>query len=182
MVLLKLFFSFLNIGLFSFGGGYAAIPLIKEAVVNQHGWISLNELSNIIAISSLTPGPVGINSAIFIGRQIGGFAGSCVATLAFIIPSFIIVSFLAHFYSKYKQINLMQALIGGLRPAIVAIILGAGLTIFLNAVPSLNYAIDYIQILLFIGAFYLAFFKKISPIKIFILTIFINILLYYIMT
>ena len=92
MIYLKLFVSFLQIGLFSFGGGYAAMPLIQEQIVNIHGWLSMSEFTDLITISQMTPGPIAINSATFVGVKIAGIPGAAGATFGCILPSCIIVS------------------------------------------------------------------------------------------
>ena len=87
MIWFQLFLSFLQIGLFSFGGGYAAMPLIQEQIVNIHGWLDMDQFTDLITISQMTPGPIAINSATFVGIRIGGIPGALVATLGCILPS-----------------------------------------------------------------------------------------------
>ena len=129
MIYLQLFFSFLQIGMFSFGGGYAAMPLIREQVVSCHGWLDMGEFTNLITISQMTPGPIAINSATFVGIRIAGVPGAMVATFGCILPSCIIVSILAMIYYRYKNISALQNVLGTLRPAVVALIAAAGLSI-----------------------------------------------------
>jgi chromate transporter len=133
MILIQLLLSFFQIGLFSIGGGYAALPLIKEQVVNIHPWLSMSEFTDLITISQMTPGPIAINSATFVGNQIAGLSGSVVSTLGCVLPSFIIVLILAFIYFKYKNIKIVQGILGGLRPAIVALIASAGFSILVTA-------------------------------------------------
>ena len=102
MIYIQLFLSFVQIGLFSVGGGYAAIPLIQSQVVETHGWLTMNEFTNLITIAEMTPGPIGINSATFTGLQIAGIPGAIAATFGSIFPSCILVSILALVYCKYK--------------------------------------------------------------------------------
>ena len=92
MIYLKLFLSFLQIGLFSFGGGYAAMPLIQDQVVSQHGWLTMTEFTDLITISQMTPGPIAVNAATFVGSKIAGVPGSVSATCGCILPSCIIVT------------------------------------------------------------------------------------------
>lgn len=134
MVYLKLFFSFFQVGLFSFGGGYAALPLIQNQVVDIHGWLTLTELTDLITISQMTPGPIAVNSATFVGMHIAGLPGALVATLGNVLPSFIIVLGLAWLYTRYSKLPLLQGILGGLRPAVVALIASAGLSILVLAV------------------------------------------------
>ena len=102
-LLLKLFFAFIQVGLFSVGGGYAAIPLIQEQIVNIHGLLSLEEFSDLITVAEMTPGPISINSATFVGMRLGGIGGVLLCSLGCIIPSFCICLILAHFYYKYRS-------------------------------------------------------------------------------
>ena len=102
MIYLQLFWSFLQVGLFSIGGGYAAMPLIESQVVQGHGWLTMNEFTDLITIAEMTPGPIAVNSATFVGIRIAGIGGALVATLGCITPSLIIVSVLAKIYYKYK--------------------------------------------------------------------------------
>lgn len=138
MVYLKLFLSFLQIGLFSIGGGYAALPLIQNQVVSLHGWLSLSEFADVISIAEMTPGPIAINAATFVGIQIAGLPGALIATLGCVLPSCIIVLLLAYLYQKYKSMALMQGALAGLRPAVVAMIASAGLTILLLSLFGAN--------------------------------------------
>ena len=102
MIYLQLFWSFLQIGLFSFGGGYAAMPLIQNQVVAVHGWLTQREFTDLVTISQMTPGPIAINSATFVGSKIAGTGGSLAATIGCILPSCIIVSLLAYMYMNYR--------------------------------------------------------------------------------
>ena len=111
MIWLQLFFSFLQIGLFSFGGGYAAVPLIQEQIVNIHGWLDMDQFTDLITISQMTPGPIAINSATFVGIRIGGIPGALVATLGCILPSCIIVTLLAKLYLKYQKLDVLQSVL-----------------------------------------------------------------------
>ena len=159
MIFLELFWSFFQVGLFSIGGGYAAMPLIQAQVVDQHGWLSLSEFIDVITISQMTPGPIGINSATFVGIKIAGIGGALVSTLGCILPSCIIVLTLAHFYFKYQNLTAVRGILNGLRPAVIAMIASAGLYILLNAsfaggvLPSSLADVSWIGICLFLAAF-----------------------------
>ena len=100
MIYLQLFLSFLQIGMFSFGGGYSAMPLIQGQVVTLHGWLTMSEFTDLITISQMTPGPIAVNSATFVGMKIAGIPGAVVATAGCILPSCIIVTILARLYLK----------------------------------------------------------------------------------
>lgn len=133
MIYLKLFLSFLQIGLFSIGGGYAAMPLIQQQIVEQNQWLTMTEFTDLITIAEMTPGPIAINSATFVGTRIAGLGGALIATLGCVLPSFIIVLTLARIYYKYKNLNIVQGILGGLRPVVVAMIASAGLAILITA-------------------------------------------------
>lgn len=131
MLLLQLFFSFIQVGLFSVGGGYAAIPLIQEQIVNIHGLMTLEEFSDLITVAEMTPGPISINSATFVGMRIAGIPGVFICTIGCIIPSFCICLLLAHFYYKYRTVSGVQVVLGAMRPAVVALIASAGASILM---------------------------------------------------
>ena len=168
MIYLQLFISFLQIGLFSFGGGYAAMPLIQNQVVELHPWLTLQEFTDLITIAEMTPGPIAVNSATFVGIRIAGIPGALVATLGCITPALFLVSLLAYVYNKYKDISLLQNILSCLRPVVVALILGAGLSIlsmvlFNGAAPSLE-QVDWIGGCSFLVAFVVLHKFKWNPI------------------
>lgn len=132
MIYLQLFFSFLQIGLFSFGGGYAAMPLIQHQIVETHGWLSMSEFTDLITISQLTPGPIAINSATFVGIRIAGIPGALIATIGCVLPSCIIVTLIAKLYLKYQNMSVLQEILTTLRPAVVAMIASAGISILIS--------------------------------------------------
>lgn len=131
MIYLQLFWSFFKIGVFSFGGGYAAMPLIQHQIVDVNKWIDMNAFSDIITISQMTPGPIAINAATFVGIQMGGLLGAVVATIGCILPSSVIAIVLVKLYYKYKEMSVMKGVMNGLRPAVVAMIASAGLSILM---------------------------------------------------
>ena len=145
MIYLQLFLSFLQIGLFSFGGGYAAMPLIQGQVVTQHGWLSMEEFTDLITISQMTPGPIAINSATFVGIKIAGIPGALVATGGCILPSCIIVTVIARLYLKYRNMAMLQGVLNSLRPAVVAMIASAGISILLTAFWGSGAAVDLLR-------------------------------------
>lgn len=169
---LKLFWSFFQVGLFSIGGGYAAMPLIQNQVVDLNGWLTIGEFTDLITIAEMTPGPIAVNSATFVGMQIAGFAGAVVATIGCIFPSCIIVSILAFLYFKYKNLSVIQGVLSGLRPAVVAFIASAGLSILILAFWgeggfSLSVrGIQWISVAIFICALVYLRVKKCSPIPV----------------
>ena len=136
MIYLQLFLSFLQIGAFSFGGGYAAMPLIQSQIVDLHHWISFKEFTDLITISQMTPGPIAINSATFVGTKIAGIPGAIAATIGCILPSCILVTIIAYFYLKYRHLRFLQNILNYLRPAVVALIATAGVTIMISSTPA----------------------------------------------
>ena len=133
MIYLELFWGFLKIGLFSFGGGYAAMPLIQEQVVSMHNWLSMAEFTDLITISQMTLGPIAINSATFVGIKIAGIPGALVSTAGCILPSCIIVLMIAKLYMKYRGMHMLQGILNSLRPAVVAMIASAGISVLITA-------------------------------------------------
>ena len=133
MIYLQLFLSFLQIGAFSFGGGYAAMPLIQNQVVQLHPWLSQSEFTDLITISQMTPGPIAVNSATFVGTRIAGVPGALAATIGCVLPSCILVTILAKIYLKYRSLSLLQAILKSLRPAVIAMVAAAGVSILVTA-------------------------------------------------
>ena len=170
MIYLELLWSFMQIGLFSIGGGYAAMPVIQSQVVDLHHWLTLEEFADVITIAEMTPGPIAINSATFVGIQVAGIPGAIVSTLGCVIPSCIIVLTLAFFYYKYKNLRMVQGVLEGLRPAIVALIASAGLSILIVSVFGNNgiswaiHQINWVSVALFGAALFVLRKWKPSPI------------------
>lgn len=171
MIYLELFWSFVQVGLFCVGGGYASMPLIQAQVIDVYGWLSISEFIDIFTISQMTPGPVGINAATFVGMKVAGFLGAIVATLGFVTPSFILGIILAKLFFKYGNIGVIKGILNGLRPAVVALICSAGmsfifLALFNTEKMPINVAdIDYLGLFVLIVAF-IAVRKKVGIIKI----------------
>lgn len=138
MIYLQLFFSFLQVGLFSFGGGYAAMPLIQEQIVTKHGWLTMVEFTDLISISQMTPGPIAVNSATFVGNKIAGITGALVATAGCIFPSCIIVMSIAYIYLKNQNNQVVQEVLQSLHPAVIAMIASAGVTILITGILGDN--------------------------------------------
>lgn len=138
MIHFELFWSFLKIGLFSFGGGYAAIPLIEDIIVNQNGWLTVAEFTDLITISQMTPGPISVNSATFVGLNVAGFWGAFFATLGNLLPSFVIVTFVAWLYLRYRTIATLQNVLKVLQPAVIAMIAAAGVSLMITAFWGLD--------------------------------------------
>lgn len=125
MIYLRLFQTFFLIGLFSFGGGYASMELIRSRVVTMQHWLTDGEFTDIISIAEMTPGPLGINIASFVGTKIAGIAGTLTATVAYVLPALVLMLLLACVYDSCRDLSGMQGVLKGLRPAVVAMILAA---------------------------------------------------------
>jgi len=172
MILLQLFWSFFKIGMFSIGGGMAALPLIQNQVVNIHHWLTLTEFTDLITIAEMTPGPIAINAATFVGNRIAGIPGAVVSTIGCILPSCIIVSILAWIYFRYRELAVIQGVLSGLRPTIVALIASAGLSILMLVVWgeggfSLNPTlINFTSVIIFASALFILRKWKAKPIYI----------------
>lgn len=136
MIYLTLFLTYLKIGLFSIGGGYASLPIIQEEIITKHAFITQAEFTDILTISQMTPGPIAINSATFVGTTIGGFRGSLVATLGFVLPSLVIVILLSYFLFKYKSLTVITNTLNFLKPIVVGVIGSVAIGLVLNAVFS----------------------------------------------
>lgn len=133
MIYWELFWSFVQVGAFCVGGGYASMPLIQEQVIERHGWLTLQQFIDIFTISQMTPGPIGINAATFVGTKVAGIPGAIAATAGFVFPSIIIVLILAKLFFKYGDIGPIRGILNGLRPAVVALICSAGVGFVLLA-------------------------------------------------
>lgn len=131
MIYLKLFVTFFEIGLFTFGGGYAMISLIREKAL-AFGWLTEETLLNMIAVSESTPGPIAVNMATFVGSMQGGILGSIVATLGVVLPSFIIILLISALIRNFLKYRGVQAFLGGVRPCVVALILATAITMLLS--------------------------------------------------
>ena len=173
MELLKIFFCFFEIGLFSFGGGYAAVPLIQSMVVERYHWLTVNEFINLITIAEMTPGPIVINAATFVGMKIDGFLEAVVSTLGSVVPSLIIVLLLSWLYKQYKDLDIVKRILKRIRPLVVAMILSAGFSILVMALFKANdyqtINLDNIQVIefvIFAASLFLMRRYKINPIMI----------------
>jgi len=127
-MLAELFVTFLVIGFVSFGGGYAMIPVIERQVVETHGWMSYEQFADVIAVAGMSPGPIAINSAIFVGYQTAGVAGAVAAAAGMVVPSLTIILLISLFFYKVNQSRIVQSAFYGLRPIITGLIIYAGIT------------------------------------------------------
>lgn len=167
MIYLELLWSFFQIGLFSIGGGYAAMPLIQHQAIDIHNWLTMQSFADIMTISQMTPGPIAINCATFVGIQVAGIPGALVATFGCVLPSSIIVTLLAFIYYRFKGIDAVQSVLKGLRPAVVAMIATAGLSLMAMAFcgsDTFTSDVNIENVILFIVALLVLRIWKLNPI------------------
>ena len=173
MIYLQLFLSFLQIGALSFGGGYASMPLIEAQIVTGHGWLTMTEFSDLVTIAEMTPGPIAVNAATFVGTKVAGVLGAMVATAGCILPACVLVTLIARLYLKYRNLTVLQSVLGSLRPAVVAMIASAGLTILMNAFWGGRTVVlantNYVMVAIFVLSFVLLRKTKLSPIAVMVL-------------
>ena len=173
MIYLQLFLSFLQIGALSFGGGYASMPLIEAQIVTSHGWLTMTEFSDLVTIAEMTPGPIAVNAATFVGTKVAGVLGALVATAGCILPACVLVTLIARLYLKYRNLTVLQSVLGSLRPAVVAMIASAGLTILMNAFWGSRTVVltntNYVMVTIFVLSFVLLRKTKLSPIAVMVL-------------
>lgn len=189
MIYWQLFYEFFLIGLFTFGGGYAMIPLIREMVIANE-WLTLEEFYSFIAVCESTPGPIAVNMATYIGSTQGGILGSFVATLGVVLPSFIIILLIAMSLKKVVQNKHFKNFVKGVVPIIAALVLFAGLTLFVKCIgidtATFNIDISYISICIFViivGIYVLmlkVFKKKLSTMWVILISAALGIMLSYI--
>ena len=185
MIYLSLFWEFLKIGLFTFGGAYGAIPLIRQCVLSQ-GWMSEEMFSNILAVSESTPGPIMVNSATYIGASQAGIAGAAVATLGVVLPSFIIILLVAALFTKLIKHRSVQAILKGVKPCIMGVILATGFGMFLEILMGIPdgfaFCFPSAIVLAILAAVTLLFpkicKKSLSPILLILLSAVLGILLF----
>ncbi|MBQ6819856.1 MAG: chromate transporter [Clostridium sp.] len=171
-LLIRVFIEFLKIGTFSFGGGYAMLPFIQKEIVEKNNWININEFMDIIGISQMTPGPIAINSATFVGYKISGVIGSITATLGVVFTSFILVSIINKFLEKFKESIIIKSALLGMRPVLIALILKAFIDLAIESyMDGKSIVIAFIIIGVLMG-------KKIQPISLIIFSGIMGIIFY----
>lgn len=190
MILFELFYVFFFIGLFTIGGGYAMIPMIKDEVVAR-GWMTMEELLNFFAIAESTPGPFAVNTATLVGFSQAGIVGSIVATLSVVLPSFIIILIIAKFITNFLKYKEVKWALDGVKPIIVGLIIGVVINLVVNNIFGLASildvfkttidikTIDYMSLIIMIAMFLLKMkFKKLNPIYMIIISAILGIIIY----
>lgn len=195
MILLELFYSFLLIGLFTFGGGYSMIALIQSAVVEEHSWLTAQEFADILAISQITPGPVGINTATYAGYSAviaEGYptsmavAGAVIASLAVLILPLTLILVVGRWLLKHKDQAPFDTLFRGLRLTVVGLIAAAALSLMPSAfaptptgtITIFNFQFSFFNLIIFLAVFALSFWKKVSPILLILLSGLLGLIVY----
>ena len=188
MIFLKLFLTFLKIGAVSFGGGYGMIALIKDDCL-ANGWLTEEELLNFIAVSESTPGPIAVNMATFVGSSQGGILGSLLATLGIVLPSFVIILLIASVFTRLLKYAGVKAALDGIRPAIIALILGTAATMLLSLIFGIKTAhstlsFDFKSAIILVAIFLISFGfskwkkKQLSPILLILISGVLGIILW----
>ena len=191
MLFIKLFFTFFKIGMFSFGGGYSMITLLQSELVYDQGWMSSAEFTNIVALSQMTPGPIGVNAATYCGytaiHNAGmgewmGVLGSTTATLALILPSFILMILICRIFARYINSPVVQSVMSGLRPAVVGLIAAAAL-LMMNRENFSQLSVNpwhfWISVFIFAATFIGTRIIKINPIRMICWAAFAGLMLLY---
>ena len=174
MIYINLFWNFFKIGILGFGGGYAILPLIESIIVKSNAWITSNEFIDLVTISQITPGPILINSATFIGVKEGGILGAVFATMGSVMPSLLIIIFLSILYYKFKSLSVVQTMLKIIKPAVVGLIAAASVgivinVIFKNSIVSIK-SIDFIGLVLSLISFVLIRYSKTNPMIVIVLS------------
>ncbi len=147
MIILLLFWTFFKIGLFSFGGGYAMIPLV-ETEIEKNSWISGKEFADVIAISQMTPGPIAVNTATYVGAKVSGVLGSLSATIGVALPSFILIVIIAHFFIQFKESKVVESVLRGIRPVTTGMIFSAVIFMSQTSIFKSEISFDLLKSLL----------------------------------
>lgn len=189
MILLQLFISYLKIGFFGFGGGYAMLSLIQNEVVVQHGWMTNAEFADIVAVSQITPGPIAINSATYVGYTVGtqagglwmGIVGAFIATFAVCLPALTLMLLITRFFLKLKDNPIVDGAMQGMRPVVIGMIASAALLLIFphGSDPGEQNFIDAWSWILF-GGVLVGSWRKVNPIALIVLSAVAGIVIYYV--
>lgn len=183
-MLWTLFLTFLKIGAVSIGGGYAILPLIQSETVVQFGWLSQQDFVNLITLSQMTPGPIAVNSATFVGMRVAGISGAVVATFGCIIVGILVSIFLHRFFQKHKDNHSVSYVLLGLRAVSIGLIVSASISIFMSALQNIGNApvvlmgINIAAVAIFAIGFYLLRYRKVNPIIVLVLSGIVGLFIY----
>ena len=177
MIYLQLFISYLKIGFFGFGGGYAMLSLIQNEIVEQRGWLTYAQFADIVAVSQMTPGPIAINSATYIGYAIGGVSGSVVATFAVCLPSITLMLLLTMFFLRHRENRFVQGVVKAVGPVVVGMIASAALLMMFPLSGKNENFIDVWSWILFAACLY-GSYRKVNPVLMILLSAIAGVLIY----
>lgn len=177
MIYLQLFLSYLKIGFFGFGGGYAMLSLIQNEIVEQRGWLTATQFADIVAVSQITPGPIAINSATYIGYTVAGFAGSIIATFAVCLPSLTLMLLLTRFFLRHRENRFVQSVVKAVGPVVVGMIASAALLLMFPISGKNENFTDAWSWILFAACLY-GSFRKVNPILMIILSAVVGVVIY----
>ena len=177
MIYLQLFLSYLKIGFFGFGGGYAMLSLIQNEIVEQRGWLTASQFADIVAVSQITPGPIAINSATYIGYTIAGIGGSVVATFAVCLPSLTLMLLLTRFFLRHRENRFVQSVVKSVSPVVVGMIASAALLMIAPRSGGNENFVDCWSWILFAACLY-GSYRKVNPILMILLSAVAGILIY----
>lgn len=177
MIYLQLFLSYLKIGFFGFGGGYAMLSLIQNEIVEQRGWLTASQFADIVAVSQITPGPIAINSATYIGYTVAGIGGSVVATFAVCLPSLTLMLLLTRFFLRHRENRFVQSVVKSVSPVVVGMIASAALLMIAPRSGGNENFVDCWSWILFAACLY-GSYRKVNPILMILLSAVAGILIY----
>ena len=181
MIYLQLFYSYLKIGFFGFGGGYAMLSLIQNEVVVQNAWMSNAEFADIVAVSQMTPGPIAINSATYVGYTVAGFWGAVVATISVCLPALTLMILITRFFLSLRRNRYVKGIIAGMRPVVIGMIGSAALLLIFPSSEDGHSFIDAWSWVLFAAAL-VGSVRKVNPILLIVLSAVAGIAIYYVPT
>lgn len=181
MIYLQLFYSYLKIGFFGFGGGYAMLSLIQNEVVVQNAWMSNAEFADIVAVSQMTPGPIAINSATYVGYTVAGFWGAVVATISVCLPALTLMILITRFFLSLRRNRYVEGIIAGMRPVVIGMIGSAALLLIFPSSEDGHSFIDAWSWVLFAAAL-VGSVRKVNPILLIVLSAVAGIAIYYVPT
>ena len=180
MIYLQLFLSYLKIGFFGFGGGYAMLSLIQNEIVEQRGWLTATQFADIVAVSQITPGPIAINSATYIGYTVAGFGGSVIATFAVCLPSLTLMLLLTRLFIRYRENRYIRMVVKAVTPVVVGMIASAALLLMFPRSGANDNFTDIWSWILFFAVLY-GSYRKVNPIVMIILSAIVGVAIYAVM-
>jgi chromate transporter len=186
MIYCKLILSFLQVGLFSFGGGYGILPVIQQQVVVENHWLTMQEFTDVITISQMTPGPISLNASTFVGMRMAGVPGAILATFSCVLPTSVLALIVGYYYYKYRSMTLVKGVFEGLRPAVVSLIASSGISILFLSLLGTEavsigsfFGLDWRAAVIFAICFFILRKWKLNPMWIMLLSGAAGVLCYF---